>query len=66
MPDLDAVDLDAAGGGVLKAGDGAQQGRLAAAGGPDEDDELAVLHFEIDALENLMAAIGLADGFELK
>ncbi|MCY1311769.1 hypothetical protein D9M70_621170 [compost metagenome] len=66
MADFGAVDLHAAGGRVFEAGDGAQQGRLAAAGRADEDDELAVLHLEVDAFQHLMAAIGLADGFELK
>ncbi len=37
-----AVDQDVAGGGVLEAGDDAQKRGLAAAGGADEDAELAV------------------------
>ena len=38
---------------VLEAGDHAQQGRLAAARRPDEDDELAVLDVEVDAIDDL-------------
>jgi hypothetical protein len=66
MADLDTVDLYAARGRVLEAGDGAQKRRLSATGRTDEDDELAVLHVQVDALQHLMTAEGLADGFELK
>ena len=41
-----------AAGDVLEPGDDAQQGRLAAAGGPDEDDELAVADVEVDAVDD--------------
>ena len=45
----------------LEAGDDAQQGRLAAAGRTDEDDELALIDFEVDVLEHLDGAELLAD-----
>ncbi len=61
-----AIDEDGAGCDILKTGDAAQQGRFSAAGRADEDDELAVLHLEVDALQHFMRAKGLADGFELK
>ncbi len=51
--DLAPADRDLAGGDLLQPGDQAQQGRLAAARGTDEDDELAVLHLEIDVVEDL-------------
>ena len=43
-----AVDQDVAGVDVLEAGDGAQRRGLAAARGAEEDDELLVLHREVD------------------
>ena len=47
-----AVEHDVAAGGPLKAGDDAQQGRLAAAGRADEDDELAMRHLEVDLVDD--------------
>ncbi len=44
------ADLQRAVGDVLEAGDETQQRRLAAAGRADEDDELAGLDVEIDAV----------------
>ena len=55
-----AVDQHAARGRILQPGDDAQQRRLAAAGRADEDDELAVLHLEVDALQHLDLAEGLS------
>jgi hypothetical protein len=52
VDDLPA-DGDLAGIRILQSGDDAQQGGLAAAGGPDEDHELAIRDVEIDALQNL-------------
>ena len=43
---------------VLEPGDEAQQGRFSAAGGADEDDELAVANVEIDAVDDLHPAEG--------
>ena len=59
--DVAAVDADGAGGGVLEPGDQAQQGGLAAAGGADEDDELAVLDVEIELRDDRRRPEGLAD-----
>ena len=46
-----AVDPDLARGRILEAGDHAQRRGLAAAGGADEHDELAVLDREVDVLD---------------
>ena len=48
-----AADQRSPAGDVLEARDQAQQRRLSAAGGADEDDELAVVDVEIDALDDL-------------
>ena len=48
-----AVDEEIARGDVLEPGDQAQQRRLSAAGRADEDDELAVVDVEVDALDDL-------------
>ncbi len=48
----------------LQPGDDPQQGRLAAAGRPDEADQLAALDREIDRLQRDKAAEGLVDAFE--
>ena len=50
---LPAVDLDRALLDVLEAGDGPEQGRLAAAGGTDQHGELARRDLEIDAAQHL-------------
>ena len=50
-----AVDIDLAVADVLEAGDHAQQRRLAAAGGADEDGEGAVIDLEVDAVDDLDA-----------
>ena len=47
---------------VFQSRDHAQQGRLAAAGRPDEDHEFAVMDIEVQALDDFRAvAVGLAD-----
>ena len=59
-----AVDQDVAGVDVLEAGDGAQRRGLAAARGAEEDDELAVLHREVDVLDDVQRAemlVGVAE-----
>ena len=56
-----AADPEHAGGDVLEAGDHPQQRGLAAAGGADEDDELAVVDREIDAADDLDPAEMLLD-----
>ena len=59
MQDVAAADL-------LEAGDDAQQRGLAAAGGADEDDELAVRDVEVDAVDDVDGAEGLLDVDELQ
>ena len=51
-----SVDADIPGGRILEAGNHAQSGRLAAAGRPDEDDELAVFDGEVQVLDRLNGA----------
>ena len=51
-----AVDLDGAGGDRFEPGDHAQKRGLAAAGRPDDDDELAVGDVDRHALDHLDAA----------
>ena len=63
--DDDVVDEDLAVGDRLEPGDHAQQRRLAAARGPDEDHELPVGDVQIDAAHRERAvAVALGDGFE--
>ncbi len=59
--DQPPVDVQLAAGDFLESGDHAQQCRLAAAGRSDENDELALGDVEIDAVDHLYRAIGLAD-----
>jgi hypothetical protein len=54
------ADGDLAAGHVLKARDHAEQRRLAAAGRADQDDELPVADFDIDAVQHLGRAERLA------
>ena len=60
------ADQDAAAGDALQPRDHAQHGRLAAAGGADEDDELAMRDVEVDAVDDLDVAEGLGDIVEVK
>ena len=53
--DVQVADVDVSHGDVLEAGDHPQQRRLAAAGGADEDDELAEPDVEADAVDGLDA-----------
>ena len=55
------ADADLSRGDVLEPGDHPQQGRLAAARRPDQDDELAVADVDVDAVNDLKRAEGLAD-----
>ncbi len=54
-------EADLAGGGRLQTRDDLEQGGLAAAGGPEEDQELAGLHVEGDGLERAHALAGAPD-----
>ena len=60
-----AVDLHRAAGDVLQPGDQAEQRRLSAAGRADEDDELAGMDVEVDALDDMHGAKRLGDGVEV-
>ena len=64
--DVLAVDLDAARVGVLEAGDHAQRRRLAAAGRPEEGDELAALGGEDEVLDRGEGAELLLDVGQLQ
>ena len=64
--DAAALDQDVAGSRVVEAGDQAQQGGFAAAGGSDEDDELAIGDLQVDAVDHGHLAEGFADAGELE
>ena len=64
--DVLAADEDLAGGRLLETRDGAQQRGLAAAGRPDEDDELAVLDVEVDIVDHLYRAKTFVDAAQLQ
>ena len=51
------ADYDVAGGGLLQSGDAAQHGRLAGSGRPEEDEQLAIPHVEIQVVQRLSAAV---------
>ena len=59
--DVPAVQRDAAVVHLDEAGDGAQQGALAAAGGPEQDQELALLDLQRDVVDDRMRLIPLGD-----
>ncbi|GAB3997120.1 hypothetical protein GCM10029992_19130 [Glycomyces albus] len=48
--DVGLVDEDRAFVDLLETGEHAERGRLPAAGGPDENEEFAVLHLEVEAV----------------
>jgi hypothetical protein len=60
--DLFAVEEDAAGGGVIEAGEEAEEGAFAAAGGAHDGDELAGRDVEIEAAEDIDPVGGGGDG----
>ena len=59
--DVALADQHAAGGDGFEAGDHAQRRGLAAAGGAEQHEELAVGDGEVEALDHLDGAEGLAD-----
>ena len=59
-----SADADIAGGDLFQPGNHLEQRGLAAAGRADKDDELAILDIEIDAVDDFMAVIGLAQGVQ--
>ncbi len=62
--DLAPADGDLAGRDPLQPGDQAQKRRFPATRRPDKDDELAILHVEIDVVEDLRRPEGLVDAVE--
>ena len=56
--DLRPIHIDRTGRGGLQQVQAPQEGGLTAAGGPDDNDDLALLHLGIDALEHLQCAKG--------
>src|SRR5215510_7871809 len=58
---VDAVDHDRSGRRLLQAIEAAQQGRLARARRADHEDELALGHAEVDALQHVQMAEVLVD-----
>ena len=65
-PDVTAVDEDAAAVEGLEQVDAAQQGRLARAGRPEDDDRLTGVDLQVDALEDLQVPETLADAAGLE
>src|SRR5258708_5653211 len=65
MRDLALADPDAAARHLLEAGDHAQRGRLAAAAGADEDDEVSVHDVEARLVDDPLVAEALLDPDEL-
>src|SRR5213075_2508370 len=61
-----AVDQELAFADTLESGDHAQERRLAAARGPDEDHELAVADLEIDAVDDCRRGVAPHDPLELQ
>ena len=59
--DVPVADEDASGGHVLEAGERAQGGRLAATGGPDQDEELAVGDLQVQAVHAAPRGPGIDD-----
>jgi hypothetical protein len=66
LVDAVRVDPDLARRHALQPGDHPKQGRLAAARRPDEDAELAVLHAQIDAVDDLDVTEALNHAIELE
>src|SRR4029077_5028177 len=62
--DLLALEEDAAALDRLQQVDAAEQGALAAAAGADDDDHLAPLHIEVDAVQHEVVAEALAHALE--
>ncbi|OQA41196.1 MAG: hypothetical protein BWY50_01879 [Spirochaetes bacterium ADurb.Bin315] len=61
-----AVEQEIARGDVLEARDQPKQRGLAAPRGADEDHELALFDLEVDALDDVHRAVGLAHVFQLQ
>jgi hypothetical protein len=64
--DVLAVEQQVAAGDGFEPRDQAQQRRLAAARGPDEDDELALADFKVDALDDVDVTKALLDVLEFE
>ena len=59
--DQPPADANLAGGDAFEPGDHREQGGLAAAGGTDESNELAVARLQVDALEDLQGTVVLVN-----
>ncbi len=57
-----AIDRDGAGGRLFEIGDDAQEGGLAAAGGADEGDEVALFDLQIDAGQRMHRSVAGVEG----
>ena len=64
--DAAVIKPDVTRGGIGKAGDHAQRGGFAAAGGAKQDNELTGVDLERDVGDGVRVAIGLADGVKHK
>ena len=66
MGDVAAVEDDGAAVGVDQADGHPEAGRLARPVGPEQTDDLALVHLEVDAVDHLAASVPLlqATGFE--
>ncbi len=60
--DVPVADPDRAGADVLQAREHAQGGRLAAAGGPDENEELAVADLQVEGVDRQVLCAGISPG----
>ena len=65
LPDIEAVDQDAAGGRVVEPGNQADERRLAGAGQPDECDHFAGVRVECDVVQDV-GAVGVLEPHVLK
>ncbi|ORE91266.1 phenol hydroxylase [Aurantimonas sp. 22II-16-19i] len=61
-----AVDADVAAARLDQPGDDVEEGRLAAARRPEQDEELAARKVDVDALQRLHGAVGLAHALEFE
>ncbi|MCY1300450.1 hypothetical protein D9M70_500150 [compost metagenome] len=64
--DAFALDQDVPRAGLIETGYHPEQGRLAATGGPDENDELTVPDFEIDAFQHLESPVEFLNPIEIE
>jgi hypothetical protein len=58
--DRASADQDIAAGRLVEPGNHVEQGRLAASGRPEQNQEAPVLELDVDAVKNLYGAVGFA------